>query len=69
MVNESPASVLFSRDGYDVVITDGYTITASRPAIIAAGKDGQEQPHNQLVRLLYHCQRARLQKQLLLLYY
>jgi hypothetical protein len=40
MANESPASILFSRDGYDVVITDGYSITSDQPGIIAVGKDG-----------------------------
>lgn len=40
MANESPVSVLFSRDGYDVVTTDGYSIATEQPGIIAAGKDG-----------------------------
>lgn len=40
MANESPASVLFSRDGYDVVVTDGYSTISDQPGIIAAGKDG-----------------------------
>jgi len=40
MANESPVSVLFSRDGYDVVTTDGYSIVSGQPGIIAIGKDG-----------------------------
>lgn len=39
MSNESPVSILFSRDGYDVVITENNNILPEQPAIILAGKN------------------------------
>ena len=40
MVSESPAAILFNRDGYDVVIADGYTIIPEQSGILMAGKNG-----------------------------
>jgi len=40
MANESPASILFDRDGYDLAIAHGDSITADQPGFLAIGKDG-----------------------------
>lgn len=40
MSSDSPAAILFSRDGYDVAIKDGYTIISEQTGIILAGKNG-----------------------------
>lgn len=40
MANESPASILFDRDGYDLAIAPGDTITIDQPGFLTLGKDG-----------------------------
>ena len=40
MANESPTSVLFDRDGYDVAIANGDTIITDQPGFLSVGKDG-----------------------------
>lgn len=37
---DSPAAILFSRDGYDVVILDGYGIISQQTGIISVARDG-----------------------------